>query len=443
MERENLERVKVDISGKAGVRVSIHTGNLEYGFPDRWSTLHFYHAYPGDYVVLDSEDYEFAIASYSLEWESWYTYTYFYDKDECWASYIYDLLPESYQNRKYIFKEECYFRINCRRVDSMSFKEEEENTVASALLFYATPHTYKEKACFLEEIEDTVDKIKSKRGMKFLLLTDTHYVVNGTWEDSLSNMEKVVSKTEIDGIIHLGDITDGIASREVNLEYIDRVINGMKQLNLPLYVTLGNHDSNYFFNNIDKFTDLEQYEYYLKDSHSQDTKLYYYKDFNNIKLRVLFLHSFDYREMIRYGFSEEEAEWFEKVLDNTPNEYRILIFSHVPPLPEIHFWSDKIRNGERMVEMAEDFEERTGKKILAWIHGHNHADAVYRERKFPIVSIGCNKYEYFLDKKPEGSVTPERKRNHASQDLWDVLCIEEDKDTLEFIRFGAGEDKTV
>ena len=440
MEKENTKKEKVNILGRNGVRISLYTGNLEYGFPDRWSTLHFYHAYPGDCITLCNDEYEFAIASYSLEWEAWYTYTYFYDNDESWATYIYDLSPDSYQKEKYIFHEECYFRINCKRVDSRPLMLQEENIIANSLQFYSVPISYEYKMCFQKEIEEFVKKIELQKGMKFLVLTDTHYVVNGTWEDTLLNMRKVISSTEIDAIIHLGDITDGMVSKEVNLEYISRVVDGMKKLGVPLYLTLGNHDSNYFYNNRDKFTDLEQYEYYLKDCHNQGKKLYYYKDFSEIKVRALFLHSFDYREMIRYGFSNEEVKWFEETLRRTPKGYRILIFSHVPPLPEIHFWSDKIRNGEKMIELAEQHEERTGQKILAWIHGHNHADAVYKARKFPIIAIGCNKFEYFLDK---GSYTPERKINHPSQDLWDILCIQADIDELRFIRFGAGKEERI
>lgn len=180
-------------------------------------------------------------------------------------------------------------------------------------------------------------------------------MVNGTWEDTLSNMQEVAAKTNLDGIIHLGDITDGMVSKEVNLDYIKRVINGMKTLEIPIYVILGNHDSNYFYNNADKFSEKEQYEYYLKDSNKLNKCLYYYKDIEEIKVRFVFLHSFDYQEHIRYGFSDEEVIWFEKILNETNNEYRILIFSHVPPLPEIHFWSDKIRNSKKMMEIAEKY----------------------------------------------------------------------------------------
>lgn len=84
-----------------------------------------------------------------------------------------------------------------------------------------------------------------------------------------------------------------------------------------------------------------------------------------------------------------------------------------------------------------------GAKVLALIHGHNHAEQVYTKRLFPIVSIGCNKLEDFKDKKPEGSHTFDRKKNTVTQDLWDVMIVSGKKDKIDFIRYGAGEDRTV
>lgn len=150
MWNKNLQ--KVNISGKNGVRISLYTGNVEYGFQERWSTLHFYHAYQGDYIKINSDVYEFAIAEYSLEWEPWYTYTYFYDKEENWSTYVHNLTPESYSPEKYIFKEECYFRINCKRIDGTVLKIEEENKIAESLIFYSINKEYKRNFVFKKKL---------------------------------------------------------------------------------------------------------------------------------------------------------------------------------------------------------------------------------------------------------------------------------------------------
>ena len=68
---------------------------------------------------------------------------------------------------------------------------------------------------------------------------------------------------------------------------------------------------------------------------------------------------------------------------------------------------------------------------------------IYEKREFPVISLGCNKCEYFTDKKPEGAVTYERKLDTVSQDLWDVLVLDGEGGRMDFIRFGAGEDKVI
>ena len=132
----------------------------------------------------------------------------------------------------------------------------------------------------------------------------------------------------------------------------------------------------------------------------------------------------------------------ERTLAETPDGYSVLVFAHVPPLPEIHYWSDKIRNGEELINILES-HNRGGHRIMAYVHGHNHADQIYGKRDFAIISLGCNKCEYFMDKKPEGAIVYERKLETVSQDLWDVMVINPEENQIDFIRFGAGEDKHI
>ncbi len=434
---------KITLKGSAGLRLSLYTGMLESGFPDRFSTLHFYHAFPGDRLHLLNQQYEYAVAVYSLDREETFLYTYSYQKEENWSTYTGNLTPDSYSQEDFTFPSECYFRINLKRCDGAPFNEGLK-VMDQIIEFLSTESQYTNKDWFREEIDKValeVNRSMSVRepdSMSFILLTDSHYVVNGTWEDTVRNISAVTARTHPDGIIHLGDLTDGMVSREVTEDYVNQTMEDMKSLGLPLYLALGNHDSNYFYNNPDKFTEEEQYQLYLREINQEHSKLYYYKDMEKIRTRFIFLHSFDDTQMVRYGFSDEEVIWFEQVLTEVPEGFRVLIFSHVPPLPEIHFWSDQIRNGERMIELAESYARTPGRTVLGWIHGHNHADQIYRKRVFPIISRGCNKCEYFLDKKPEGAITYERRPGDVSQDLWDVLILSAHQEELHFVRFGAG-----
>ena len=108
----------------------------------------------------------------------------------------------------------------------------------------------------------------------------------------------------------------------------------------------------------------------------------------------------------------------------------------------MHYWSKEIRNSDAMIAAFNSFITRGG-TILGFIHGHNHAEQVNKELAFPIISIGCTKCEDFKDRKPEGSYTYDRQMKTVNQDLWDVLVVKSKENKFEFVRFGAGEDRTV
>jgi hypothetical protein len=88
-------------------------------------------------------------------------------------------------------------------------------------------------------------------------------------------------------------------------------------------------------------------------------------------------------------------------------------------------------------------------QILAFIHGHNHADNLDNSEAFPIVSIACSKCEAVVGNKPEGSVapegsiTPDRALGCAGQECWDVMLVNPVEDRIRLIRFGAGDDRIV
>ena len=136
-------------------------------------------------------------------------------------------------------------------------------------------------------------------------------------------------------------------------------------------------------------------------------------------------------------------DWVSETLAQLPEGYKVVVFAHVPPLPQIHYWSDQIRNGEELIRLLEEHHLSHNRNIMAYVHGHNHCDQIYREREFPIISVGCSKCEYFVDKKPEGAYTPERRLGCVSQELWDTMVINTKENKIDFIRFGAGEDRII
>lgn len=425
---------------KTGGCFQSETGYLESGHEDCLADFRFYRFSPGDCLECTSDRFEWQMPRYHEKIEERLIYTYCYQKEENWAGYTGNLETVNWKRGNYRFEQSGWMRLAIKKADGTEMSEDDAREAQKAFSLLRAPEVYVEKPFYREEIEQTIRTVQKKRAPETLtvaLMSDSHFVINGGWDDTVFNLHKIHEKIKFDLLIHLGDLTDGMVPREITEEYANGVIEDLKGLGVPVYLTIGNHDSNYFNQNPEWMKAGEQSEFYLNRE-----KPWYHQDFRDQKLRCLFLFSFDHRETIRYGFPDEEVEWLEQILMDTPEDFCVLIFSHVPLLPEMHFWSDKIRNSDRLFSVLKNYVH-SGGVILAFIHGHNHADQIYDAGEFPIVSIGCAKCEDFKDHKPKGAVTYDRKMGSVTQELWDVMMVNTQEKKIDFVRFGAGEDRSV
>lgn len=437
-----LSKKVIPLKVKAGVTIYSSTGRIGAGQPDRMSSIFFYKAAAGSRLHLLDYNYFYNVATYALRFPDKYIYTYDYEPEESWTTYRKDLYGDTYIQNDYIFHDTCYFRICLKRVDGKAFTKAEEERIGKILSYETIEEPQVIKPYFEEEIRRTIKEIEEKRTngtLVLALMTDSHYTVNGTWEDTVANLYAVNEQIMFHGIIHLGDWTDGMLPADVTGEYVRRMREDLEQCGCEVYAALGNHDSNYFRGNPEALGFSEQMALYLPSGVEQP---YYYQDFPSNCLRCIFLVSFDPNEKIRYGFWQEELAWIENILEDTPENWCVLVFSHDAPLAELDFWAEEIRNGPGLVEILETYQKKTN-NLLAYIHGHTHADYIDNSRNFPIVSVGCAKCESFPEKKPQGAVCCPRKPGTVSQDLWEVLLIDTKGKHLEFVRFGAGENRSV
>ena len=277
-----------------------------------------------------------------------------------------------------------------------------------------------------EEADRVADRIH-ENASSFVLLADSHFSYNGTWEDTRTAMKLLADRIRLSGIIHLGDLTDGWLPLEQTLAIEERCISDMKSIGVPLFLVPGNHDYNYFRNNPDiKYPAVPQY--YIDDPKQ--------------KLRMIFIDSFDPMEPYRYGFTEYCVHWLDACLRQTPGDFAAIIFSHVTPLVRLQAWTDNVRNREKLIPVLDKYADR----ILAFINGHNHCDHLFNDLHnglFPIVSINCAKCEYFTEHKPEGAVVPFRRLGDRTQESFDVMQVDVSGREIYFTRFGAGSDRVV
>ena len=279
-------------------------------------------------------------------------------------------------------------------------------------------------------IEDEAAAVVSRlrgRSAAWLLLADSHFTVNGTWEDTVASMRAIAERVTISGIIHLGDLTDGMLPLARTVEIEQRCISDMESLGVPVYITPGNHDYNYFRSNPEiRYPSRPQY----------------YVDLPEQCVRFIFIDSFDPRESVRYGFTDYCIHWLEACLRQLPEGSSAIIFSHMPPLVRLQAWTDNIRNREKLIAVLDEYADR----ILAFINGHNHCDLLFNELyngMFPVISINCAKCEYFTEHKPEGAEVPFRRLGDRTQESFDIMQVDAERGEISFTRFGAGRDRIV
>ncbi len=433
-----------------GYTVNRESGHAELS-KDSACTLYFYCAKKGDILKLLDDSFEFLPVLYDEKVDETYIYTYAYQEEQNWSTYSGNIKEMTYVHEEYFFPRDCFFRIVIRKTDGCINKMLSEDLDINEIIYWSGYHREKNvgsknvrKKFFDEEIKQcikSVSECQTEESLNFFLITDSHYTVNGTWQDTVMNLSDVCSglRDKLHGLIHLGDLTDGMLSEEVTANYVKDIQEDLQSISASVYYTIGNHDYNYFRGNPDVLSVEQLKSYYLKG----EEQLYYHKDFSEQKLRMIFLDSFDPTEKVRYGYKNETLNYLEKVLLELPKDWCALVFSHVPPVARLHYWSDVIRGEDRLLHILKKYQRMSEGNLLGFVHGHNHADYVDYEEGFPIVSIGCSKCEYFQEKKPIGSVTYERKLNDVSQELWDIMSVSTKNRTLDFIRFGAGKDRHI
>lgn len=423
-----------------GYRTALLDGVLVDNSKHHMVSEELHKANSGDRICLLNGNYIYAIAIYSLERNLKYCYTYDYQKEENWTTYTQNLSVDSYTDEEFVFSSTCFFRVNVKRKDGQELLESRDDTNVIALYPFCENQISGVKTCFAETVDDTIKKlgdIQNDRTMTLCVVADSHYTINGTWEDTANNIFEVNKNVKCDAIIHLGDLTDGMVSKKLTSIYVSRILSDLGRVGVPVYITLGNHDYNYFHNQ-HFFTDQEIEEVYRLKSGKN-----YFVDQDEYGVRMIFLDSFDNNATIRYGYQKETIEWVQKVIYSSKPNTKFIFFSHCPPLACLDYWSYYTRNGRQLLELLDDINHNTSYHIIAFFYGHTHADYVFEKASFPIISTACSKLESFPDKKPKDVCVWGREAESNSQDLWDDFVFDFEKEVIHAIRFGAGVDRSV
>ncbi len=389
---------------------------------------------PGEQLVPLQPDLEYQVAVYSREPDPQYIYTYSYPPEANMTLFYPVKSVFRWKTGPCQFPEPAHVRITVQadtRADGTTLADffRWEGESAEPL-----PRWIDEEA---ERVARRVQLCRRPDDLVFLLLTDVHYTTGCNWSYTAASLAAAKQRIKPDGVIQLGDVTDGLLPTVWTQRYAGRVLADIKSLELPVFGCLGNHDRNFFRGNTQGMS-LKACSQMCLGRDNPD----YYADYPEQRLRMIFLDSFDPERSERYGFSIQTLRHLLEMLDETPYGWRVLVFSHVPPLARLHVWSNTILGSEDAIGLLNRLRRKRNLAVT-WIHGHNHADQIDTGAGFPIVSLGCSKLEAFPEYKPEGSVTRMRRWGEPTQELWDVLVFHTHGSDFELIRYGAGADRYV
>ena len=303
------------------------------------------------------------------------------------------------------------------------------------------------KSYFKDEIEVTRASIKelmTEPCLIFPMLSDIHYGISSEKpyliDDCTNNILELSKHFSFDFIACLGDIVQGNKPQEVTEEQIEHVIAQFNKIDAPLYVAIGNHDENRDYKPV--FTHTQLYQNYLShiknvffDNSPVMCNTNYYKDFDDLKLRCIFLNA---NTNGSYGYSSDTCDWFDSVVEESP--YRFIVFTHISPIPSQNLGasygtdsgSTRIRN-----TCAES------DKFIIMFSGHNHYDHFMVE-PFMSFTMNCQKFENSNPNPstwPEGAVKQKRTVGTATEDCFDIVVIRPGSKKINLVRFGAGEDQ--
>ena len=284
----------------------------------------------------------------------------------------------------------------------------------------------------VRDLAERVEAVGGSGDLTLFLVADSHYAVNGNWETTAKDLKAAARKIRPDGVVHLGDLTEGHLPKAVTERYAGYVLRDLGEVSDRVFVCIGNHDVNGLGQKKEAFTKAEALALYSgRDRES------FYEDFPGQKLRLYFLASFDpsaKTEEKQFGFSLGDRLFVKRTLGRMPKDWHAVVFSHAPLLGEMHVLGTPIRGGEKLLRiLAGDG------RVLAFVHGHNHRDGIAVKDGLPVISVGCS----FCP--PNGSIekagVPARQPGTVSEDLWDVMRIRGDGSGIDLLRFGAGEDR--
>ncbi|MDR2492564.1 MAG: glycosyltransferase, partial [Coriobacteriales bacterium] len=235
---------------RRAMRIRPEDGREETCGRETFATPLFYEAFAGDRLALGDDSYEYAVSCYDAP-----TFASTLAAplapapaphpapplapmpapmpvpcevliDSARLNYRVTLPQGGYQQGAHVFDGHAWFRVTVRPANNTAADATAKETPAAIVRFDALPRPSKDtdrgaaqEAGRMGEkagahAGEQADKMRAPDELAFALLADTRHVVNGTWEHTLAALREAHRRCALDGILHLGNFTNGCLTRE-------------------------------------------------------------------------------------------------------------------------------------------------------------------------------------------------------------------------------------
>ncbi len=320
-------------------------------------------------------------------------------------------------------------------------------------------------------------------------ITDNHHQLSTYSPGSLTHYANIAALTRmvpINAVIAGGDNINGYFDRNqkfVETRQATSGLYGRVSHNTDVFFMLGNHDTGNGQNGnstpATTITESELKSFYLSkekafNENRNGDSLYGFKDYEDQKIRVIWLNSFDlpwtlntdgtykYNFLTTSGYQGDQLEWLAKsALKLKSSDWHVMIFTHCPlphtfevaagqaPLTQIN--SDILvsiinafQNGtsltvsessrELPVSFSVDFSTQGSGVVIGLFSGHIHRDGQMVYNDINCVETSCSLCHTGDTGRTVGTL---------SEDCWDIFSINKASRTIIAHRFGYGSDRTI
>ena len=329
---------------------------------------------------------------------------------------------------------------------------------------------------YREQVDKVLSKVmKEDYDLIVPFITDIHYAnfSDLKWHGNIQNnnierikaLQELNSKLDFDFVVFGGDYSYDWNTIDKMTECMKKLVEENKKIKCPRFYLVGNHDfgDSYNFGKFEPNKCLSNAEVNQILEGSGSDEMYYYLDIPQKETRFIMLNTSDSyiednRGLCKYNRSESEdchvirqpqVEWLANEALNTPKDWKIVIFSHIPldwvsnngiqVMDMINArqsnTSISLRNtnsnSDFNIDFFKDFSSYHKCNILCNISGHLHYDKYfnYGSTKNIVTLLASGKREYLFN-------------SNLTDTSFDIYCFDYKNSKIDVIRFGYGYDRT-